>query len=250
MSNCFCHFGGYEVKDAQARRDIASLQEQIKNLPSGGGSEGSDETGYVIDWDGNKNNLSTIIQVDDHGTAFYCLVSDKIPSNEELKNSIVTLGEPLNIETPLLESYLQYEGYGFVTDDFALVEGVMVVRKDNITVDIEGVTLTFTHAGTYFMWSEEIGYVSKLTIPGEAEEPLNFEAHLNSYTNTEGTTHKTPAMTFTGADKEYVLVRSKQQVSSNAVVLSLTVDRTGNRLVVTTYHEADGFGTYYVPFSS
>lgn len=146
MSNCFCHFGGYEVKDKVAREQIAEM-------------------------------LQT------------------------------------------------------VADCEATVDG-MVAEVSANTAAIERL-------------EEEVQ-----NIPGGETVNLNFEAHLNSYTNTEGTTHKTPAMTFTDDDKEYVLVRSKQQVSSNAVVLSLTVDRTGNRLVVTTYHETDGFGTYYVPFSS
>lgn len=29
MSKCFCHFNGYEVKDAQARRDIETLNNNL-----------------------------------------------------------------------------------------------------------------------------------------------------------------------------------------------------------------------------
>lgn len=99
----------------------------------------------IIEWDGNTSNKIVMSDV------FY-KVSDTIPTNEQIKNSIITLSDGQELEISSIWSNLVQSG--FAEDDFCvLLDFVIITRKDNVVVNTPGgVAITIEKAGVYFAY--------------------------------------------------------------------------------------------------
>ena len=115
----------------------------------------------VIEWDGNTEGLPTY-----DGMTYH--VSDKIPSNEELKNMTVTTSN--GMELVMDES--AWDGYvssGAVKDDYAFLLNhlVVVTRVPNVRYN----NITFVEPGVYIGVQEGL-YIAKLTYGTETIHPM------------------------------------------------------------------------------
>ena len=136
------------------------------------------KTGMTIEWDGNTEGLYSL-----GGTMFR--VSDAIISNDDLKNSIVTMnnGGSMNVK----DMWGQLESMGMVTEDCVFADAVMVARKDNCELTTPGGTTTIEKAGVYFLRYSASQYVASLTF-GEVH-PM-AEEFMPLLTSPNGTKYK------------------------------------------------------------
>ena len=112
------------------------------------------KTGMTIEWDGNIEGLDNIM-----GSAFR--VSDAAISNDDLKNSTIVMstGETVAVK----DIWEQLESMGMIAEDYAMVSAVMVVRKDNCDITIQGTTIACEKAGVYFIYQSAEQYTASLS---------------------------------------------------------------------------------------
>jgi hypothetical protein len=104
-------------------------------------------------------------------------VSDKIISNEELKNATyetvyVNTDDPS--QTTIVadklnaEDWALFEQLGFVTEDYALLPSVFVIiRKNNTTLPLTD--FVFERQGVYALYEANTNYVRKITTPAQVK---------------------------------------------------------------------------------
>ena len=112
--------------------------------------------GWEITWDGNPDDVEIkVIPIEEEPENMFCYISSSIPSDEELKKASISAIK-INNNNGAITDTAQFEisdiwndfiAAGFITDDFAFLEAVCVIKKDN--VDISGVI--FPKAGVYFV---------------------------------------------------------------------------------------------------
>lgn len=132
---------------------------------------------WKIEWDGNTNNIDTVVTTDDVTSELY-LVSDATPSIEELKQAYVTIhmidGDQ-HYSSPIAEIWDMLEQSGMIGEKFAFLQFCSVVYEDNfeysVEEDGETLSLTFPKKGVYFAYVPEAdAYVSKLEVPWQGKK--------------------------------------------------------------------------------
>lgn len=99
MSNCFCHFNGYEVKDAAARRGIEELNALIPSLESTITEQNKGEK--ITFWLGNSEEYGQIFEKEKN--CFY-IVTDDNSLEKEIESAIERI---TNLENGAGESELE-----------------------------------------------------------------------------------------------------------------------------------------------
>ena len=109
----------------------------------------------IIEWDGNTTGKVAV------SNTFY-KVSDEIPSNDELKESgILHLTNDANqttSSTNISQIWNAYISYGTITNDYAFLEYIAVIRSAN--TEIKGTT--FPEPGVYFLKLDDSTWTTKL----------------------------------------------------------------------------------------
>ena len=112
-------------------------------------------TKKIIEWDGNTTDKVAV------SNTFY-KVSDEIPSNDELKeNGILYVTQNANQTmsgTNIIRIWNTYISYGTITNDYAFLEYIAVIRNAN--TEISG--FTFPEPGVYFLKSNDSTWTTKL----------------------------------------------------------------------------------------
>ena len=110
--------------------------------------------GWEITWDGNVDNVEIkVIPQEEEPEDMLCYISSDIPSDEQLKEAFMLL---VNVDSDgiitqrrqieIADFWNDFMAAGYVTDDFAFLDGACVAKRDN--VDIFGIILP--KAGVYF----------------------------------------------------------------------------------------------------
>ena len=109
----------------------------------------------IIEWDGNTTDKVAV------SNNFY-KVSDEIPSNDELKeNGILYATNNANQTTSgtnISRIWNTYISYGTITNDYAFLEYIAVIRNAN--TEISG--FTFPEPGVYFLKADDSTWITKL----------------------------------------------------------------------------------------
>ena len=112
-------------------------------------------TKKVIEWDGNTTGKVAV------SNTFY-KVSDEIPSNDELKeNGILYTTNNANQTmsgTNISQIWNTYISYGTITNDYAFLEYIAVIRNANTEISVA----TFPEPGVYFLKSNDSTWTTKL----------------------------------------------------------------------------------------
>ena len=112
-------------------------------------------TKKVIEWDGNTTGKVAV------SNTFY-KVSDEIPSNDELKeNGILYATNNANQTmsgTNISQIWNTYISYGTITNDYAFLEYIAVIRNANTEISVA----TFPEPGVYFLKSNDSTWTTKL----------------------------------------------------------------------------------------
>ena len=112
-------------------------------------------TKKIIEWDGDTTGKIAV------SNTFY-KVSDEIPSNDELKeNGILYVTQNANQTmsgTNISRIWNAYISYGTITNDYAFLEYIAVIRSAN--TEIKGTT--FPEPGVYFLKSNDSTWTTKL----------------------------------------------------------------------------------------
>lgn len=112
-------------------------------------------TKKIIEWDGDTTGKIAVNNIS-------YKVSDEIPSNDELKESgILYVTDNANQTmsgTNISQIWNTYISYGTITNDYAFLEYIAVIRNAN--TEISG--FTFPEPGTYFLKSNDSTWTTKL----------------------------------------------------------------------------------------
>lgn len=129
--------------------------------------------GFEITWDGDTSNTDTFVMMSIEGMELPLYhISDETPSNEglehcTLKSSMANQnGEVISTNTlPVGEMWESFVQGGFITEKFAYMQYVAVVREENTVIN----GVTFPKVGTYFLYmdmgEQGIGYMVELSRP-------------------------------------------------------------------------------------
>jgi hypothetical protein len=132
------------------------------------------EAGIEITFDPKTHTEPPVGTIDSKSIYF---VSDKIISNEELKNATyetvyVNTDDPsqttIVAEKLNAEDWARFEQLGFVTEDYALLPSVFVIiRKNNTTLPLTD--FVFERQGVYALYEANTNYVRKITTPAQVK---------------------------------------------------------------------------------
>ena len=184
----------YRQEDA-TEEELAKLADNIirNNLAGAGGGAGTwaelpDKPFYdtreysekVIEWDGTTEGKTFI---EDLGLY---KVSDEILTNDEVRTIVATLGEE---SVAIGELFYDMLTAGFVNDDFAFLEVVLVVKKPNITIDAMGITIAetgvYVSEGVTVSYTKTIGELVQIEDKYIKYDPKIFEVNFTHDYETE-----------------------------------------------------------------
>lgn len=154
LTDAEASFGAKISEEAKAAMGEINFVNETEPASFGGGGGGNmlETVGSdTLTWNGSTEGKLFVPATPD-GSIGYYKVGNATPTNEEMRTAILSITmQGHTSEVVIADVWDAMDSQGCITDDFLLLEGSIIVRKDNFAFQFQGVDLTFPEAGVYFV---------------------------------------------------------------------------------------------------